>query len=226
MPTSIKTILVDDDHDYLTSMTVLLENEGFKVFPFSSFKKMKQEIFAIKPHILILDVSLPGETAFEVLPELRNKTDFGLILVSGTRNLEYRVKGLEKGADIYLTKPVNIRELKAVIMSLYNRLSPQPKEVWCLDSQHRQIMTPDNRSLELTEKEFLFLELLISTNGEAVDKDKILQGLGTASHPIEEGSLHTLISRLRKKFANEGTELPIRAVRYIGYCFYEKATIK
>jgi len=225
METLITTVLVDDDHDYLISMSALLEHEGFKVFPFTSFREMYKNIHTIKPDILILDVSLPGETAFEILPSLRRETDFGLILVSGTRNLEYRVQGLEKGADSYLTKPVDIRELKAVILSLYKRISPRPQNHWVLNEKQRTLTSPHANQQELTEKEFKFLQILILQNGESVDKNTLLHALSASSHPIEEGSLHTLLSRLRKKFASEETDLPIRAVRYVGYCFYESAKV-
>lgn len=222
----IKTILVDDDQDYLASMTALLASEGFEVFPFTSFREMNKVIHEINPHILILDVSLPHESAFEVLPTLRKETNFGLILASGTRNLEFRVEGLERGADVYLTKPIDIRELKATIHSLYERLHAQNTGQWILNERLLSLLSPEGRSHDLTENECHFLNLLFKAKGEPVDKGRILEALGRNTSPFEEGYLHTLLSRLRKKVSIEGEELPIKTIRNIGYSFHGDTRIE
>jgi DNA-binding response OmpR family regulator len=222
----IKTILVDDDRDYLASMTALLVSEGFEVFPFTSFREMNEAIHEIKPHILILDVSLPHESAFEVLPTLRKETNFGLILASGTRNLEFRVEGLERGADVYLTKPIDIRELKAIINSLYKRLYSHDTGQWHLNERLLSLRSPKGHSHNLTENECQFLNLLFKAKGKPVDKEKILEALGRDSTYFEEGYLHTLLSRLRKKVSLEGDELPIKTIRNLGYSFHEEARIE
>ncbi|MBQ0784350.1 MAG: response regulator transcription factor [Amphritea sp.] len=222
MTRKINTILVDDDEEYLASMKALLESEGFEASPFNSFKKMNNQLHNLEPDILILDINLPNESAFDFIPLLREKTSAGLIMVSGNRSLEYRVKALEKGADAYLIKPIDIRELKAHINSLFQRLNPQKSTVWRLNQKSWRLHSPSGAEHKLTASEFNFLRKFIGADGEIIKKESFLSTAGKADTLHDEGSFHVMLSRLRKKSSNTNHPLPIRAVRNLGYCFYEE----
>lgn len=225
MTRTIKTVLVDDDEEYLSSMKALLESEGFEAFAFNSFQKMNNEFHDLEPDILILDINLPNESAFEFIPLLRKQKNVGLIIVSGNRSLEYRVTALEKGADAYLIKPIDIRELKALINSLFQRLNPDQNNAWHLNQKSWVLHSPSGVEHKLTASEFNLLREFIGTNGDIIKKDLLLSAVGKAGTLHDEGSLHVMLSRLRKKTSNQKHPLPIRAIRNLGYSFYEEFVI-
>lgn len=225
MTRKIKTVLVDDDEEYLASMKALLESEDFESFAFNSFQKMGNELHDLEPDILILDINLPNESAFEFIPLIRQKTSAGIIMVSGNRSLEYRVTALEKGADAYLIKPIDIRELKALINSLFHRLNPEQNNAWRLNQKSWRLHSPSGAEHKLTASEFNFLREFIGTNGEIIKKDLLLSAVGKAGTLYDEGSLHVMLSRLRKKSSNTQYPLPIRAIRNVGYSFYEELVV-
>lgn len=223
---AIRIILVDDDQDFREAVAKLLRHQGMDVSTCASASEM-EEVFAshFVPHILILDVMLKGETAFDLLPKLRSDTNFGLILLTGQRKAtEDRIEGLEKGADAYLTKPIDIRELTAVIQSLYGRLiSAQagPRTTWVLSKSTQNILSPGGQAQDLTHSEFTLLNILAEKSGEPVDRQTLCVALGRPPLGPDDRNLDVLVSRLRKKFsAADGDTLPLRSARNIGYIFY------
>lgn len=220
-----KVVIVDDDKDYLDSMAALLELEGYDVFPYPSFKEMYAAIDQVGPHILILDINLPSESAFDYLPDLRQKTAFGLIIVSGNADVSSRIAGLEKGADNYFTKPVNLKELSVTIRSLYNRLFPDTRPSWRLLRNRCVLITPTGDEVQLTHSEYTFIELLVKSGEAPVNSDELLRALGKRTDSVQNNTLYTLISRLRKKFDKLNHALPVRAVRHSGYVFFETVVL-
>lgn len=226
MNKAIKVVLVDDDVDYLASMQPLLEHHGFNVSCYTTFAMMVDQLSKDAPDILVLDITTPEGSVFDHLPKLRAERNYGLILVSGHDTIEYRIEGVEKGADVYLSKPVDVRELKAHLHSLHERLEPlKTSAVWRLTVQSLELCTPDGDQVQLTQKECDFLALLMAAGGGAVYKNDILNILGRADLLAAEGGLHVFFSRLRKKVSQKNITLPVRALRNVGYCFYETADV-
>ncbi|NVJ92813.1 MAG: response regulator transcription factor [Methylocystaceae bacterium] len=217
--------IVDDDPDFLISITRLVNLVGFQAQGFGSLKEMKKALEVSKPDILILDLNLPGESTFDILPDLRNNTNSGIILLSGLSEVEARIQALEKGADIYLTKPIDIRELTAVINTLTNRLKKDSTEKWVLDETKWTLTTPNGIEYKLTTKEFKLISLLAHSPNRPFTREAILEIIGNTNITPENRTLDVLVSRLRKKINQGQVTLPVRSIRYVGYVFYEPIEI-
>ncbi|MBI2235526.1 MAG: response regulator transcription factor [Magnetospirillum sp.] len=182
--------------------------------------------------ILILDVNLPGEDGFSIAARLRDKSEIGIIMLTA-RNLGIdRVVGLELGADVYLVKPVDLREIEAQVRTLSRRMklgtagaaataAAKPAGAdWTFDQLGWLLIAPDGVSLKLTGNERVFVSLLVANPGEAVSRNDLFAALGKRTWSPEDRSVDSLVRRLRAKGEQAlGRPLPIEAVHGIGYAF-------
>jgi len=191
--------------------------------------------------ILILDINLPGEGGFSIAGRLRAKSDIGIIMLTARGLNVDRVVGLEIGADVYLVKPIELRELEAQVRSLARRLklSPQGERVspatppdpvsppahtvttdWTFDQLSWTLISPEGRAVKLTGNERVFISLLVAHPGEPVSRDEIFRALGKRGWDPADRSVDSMVRRLRAKGADSvGKPLPIESVHGIGYAF-------
>jgi len=218
MNNKAKLVLVDDDQDFLLSLKQLLEYSDYQVTPFQNLKQLMENVHSLDADILILDVNLEEESSLDLLPTLREETSLGLILISGSQAYETRVKSLELGADAYLSKPIQIRELQAIVNSLHQRLTHKRSQSWTLDHASWVITSPAAHHHELTENEYIFVNMIMEADGKPVTKEQLLSAMGKEDTQEEAANLQVLVSRLRKKVSkNSGEHLPIRVYRGLGY---------
>lgn len=211
-------VIVDDDQDFLLSLKQLLEYSDYHVIVYPSLKALMKNIHTLKADILILDVNLEAENSLDLLPTLREETPLGLILISGSKAYETRLKSLELGADAYLSKPMQIRELQAIVNSLYQRLRDTKLQEWHLDHSSWIVLSPAGLAHELTENEYIFVKTVMEAKGTPVRKEELIHAMGKKNTDEEEANLQVLVSRLRKKInKNSEEQLPIRVYRGIGY---------
>lgn len=183
--------------------------------------------------ILILDVNLPGEGGFSIANRLRVQSDIGIIMLTARGLNVDRVVGLEVGADVYLVKPVELRELEAQVRSLSRRLrlgaTPPPDAAsapvvssarWTFDQLTWTLIAPDGRAVKLTGNERVFVTLLVAEPGEPVSRDTIFRALGKRGWDPADRSVDSMVRRLRAKGTEMlGQPLPIESVHGIGYAF-------
>jgi len=153
----------------------------------------------------------------------------GIIMLTARAQTEDRVRALLGGADVYMVKPVDLRELLAVIGSLARRLSASESlpanaletmaSPWALSADGWTLFDPDGASLPLTAQERAFLQRLWQQAGEAVSREELAVAMGGDPYEYDFHRLDTLVSRLRRKAADLGLTLPLRAVRGMGYLF-------
>jgi two-component system OmpR family response regulator len=193
------------------------------------------QVLADKPvDIVILDVNLPGEDGFSIAKRLRDQSDVGIIMLTARNVGIDRVVGLEIGADVYLVKPVELRELEAQIRTLSRRLKlfppcapAAPRAVttagqsgWAYDAVGWTVLAPDGQSVKLTANERVFLSLLVERPGEPVSRDDIFKALGKRQWDPSDRSVDSMVRRLRAKAQDAlGCDLPIEAVHGTGYAF-------
>jgi DNA-binding response OmpR family regulator len=180
--------------------------------------------------ILILDVNLPGEDGFSIAARLRDKSEIGIIMLTARSLGIDRVVGLELGADVYLVKPVDLREIEAQVRTLSRRMKlgasgatatakPSGAE-WTFDQLGWLLIAPDGVSLKLTGNERVFVSLLVSKPGEAVSRNDLFAALGKRTWSPDDRSVDSLVRRLRAKSEQTlGRPLPIEAVHGVGYAF-------
>ncbi|MBU9713924.1 response regulator transcription factor [Evansella tamaricis] len=178
---------------------------------------------------IFIDIQLPDRDGFEICIEIRKNTKAFIIILTGVTGEEYKVKGLEAGADDYLVKPFGIHELKARIDALYRRLyhydEGSPENIIRhgdleLDSS-QNLVRVGNEKVNLTNKEYELLKLLMKNRGQVFSRQQLLEKLwGKDFAEVHTRTVDTHIKTLRVKLKNESQS--IQAVWGIGYKFERK----
>lgn len=230
----IEICLVEDEADLREELAGALLDVGFGVRAFSASRELYAALLMAPCNIVILDIGLPGEDGFSIAARLHNlgiMGIMGIIMLSARVAIDDRVRSLQSGADVYLTKPVDLRELVAVVSSLARRLAaPAPAQAvrppdvststtptWSLSADSWAVLAPDNTSLPLTAQERAFLMRLWACAGQAVSREELAIALGGDPYEYDFHRLDALVSRLRRKVIGLGFSLPLRAVRGTGY---------
>ncbi|OJX68028.1 response regulator transcription factor [Magnetospirillum sp. 64-120] len=190
--------------------------------------------------LIILDINLPGEDGFSIAKRLRDTSDVGIIMLTARGVNVDRVVGLEIGADVYLVKPVELRELEAQVRSLSRRLTgvsgvaaaetPATNDShthWIYDQLAWALVSPQGEATKLTANERVFVSLLVEHPGEPVSRSAIFKALGKREWDAGDRSVDSMVRRLRAKGAEAlGRELPIEAVHGTGYAFTAPVLVK
>ncbi len=223
----LEICIVEDEADLREELAETLIEAGFEVRSFSASRELYTALLDMPCNIAILDIGLSGEDGFSIAARLRNLGKIGIIMLSARTEIEDRVRALQGGADVYLTKPVDLRELLAVVSSLARRLAlPVPPATvstevapnpWSFSADHWAVIAPNGTSLDLTAQERAFMQRLWESAGEAVSREELAIALGGDPYEYDFHRLDTLVSRLRRKGNGIGLTLPLRAVRGTGY---------
>ena len=221
------TILVIDDDQALGEMLgSFLESEGWSVNIAHDGRKGLDLAITNPPDAVVLDVMLPGLGGFDVLRALRLKSNVPVIMLTARGDETDRIVGLELGADDYLPKPFNPRELAARLRAILRRVAPDEaltlsQDNLSMDRQSRRV-TLDSDAISLTGAEFAILERLLLAGGSVVSKDELCQhALGRELLPYDR-SVDTHISRLRGKLGETSSGEPrIQSIRGRGYILVE-----
>jgi len=226
-----RILIVDDDTELCELLTEYLGQEGFSV---TSVHNAQEGVQASLNHdfsLIVLDVMLPGKSGFEVLREIRQHSRIPVIMLTARGDEVDRIVGLEMGADDYMPKPFNPRELVARIRAVQRRIASRPaqgenEEVGILQVGAIQLDTgartvhSSGREIALTAVEFSFLEILLRNAGQVVTRETLArQVLGRPLSPYDR-SIDVHISSLRRKIDSEqrGDE-QIKTIRGVGYQF-------
>jgi DNA-binding response OmpR family regulator len=220
--------IIDDDARLNALLTRYLSDFGYHVLqaqdPASGLKKIESR----PPDLVILDIMLPGMNGFAVLKRLRQTSRVPVIMLTARGDLTDRVTGLELGADDYLPKPFEPRELVARIQAVLRRAQPSPSDriqrfgKLTVDFGRRKVLI-ENRDAGLTTNEFTALQLLLRRPGEVVDRDRILQELRGMDSDAFNRSADITMSRLRQKLGDDPRQPEfIKTVWGAGYVFIGK----
>ena len=225
-----RLLIVDDDRALVSLLKRFLEGEGFQVDAAFDHDSGLNAALTAEHELIILDVMLPGGTGFELLKTLRQQSSVPVLLLTARGEAVDRILGLEIGADDYLAKPFDPRELVARIRAIFRRTRETPAgrgeqdEVLTVGditmSLATRTVTCSNTPVELTSVEFNVLELLLRNAGSVVTREQIAEvALGRPLNAFDR-SVDVHVSRLRKKLGGfPGTDDLIRPIRGIGYFF-------
>ena len=231
-----KILIIDDDAELCEMLSEYLRKEGFEVETVQHGGRGLERARNGDHHMIVLDVMLPGMNGFDLLRELRTSSDIPVLLLTARGDELDRIVGLEIGADDYLSKPFNARELLARIRAIGRRNVREqrgpnaPKHPVAvgdveLDPASRTI-TLNGKILEVTTVEFNLLEVLLRAAGNVVSRDEIASVvLGRELSPFDR-SIDVHISKLRKKMGNlpNGRER-IKTIRNTGYMYVSMANV-
>ncbi len=220
----MRLLVIDDDVELCSLLSEYLQREGFAVDCEHEGRRGLEHATQNGYDLIVLDVMLPGHDGFEILKRLRAQSRVPVLMLTARGEDVDRIVGLELGADDYLAKPFNPRELSARIRAILRRTEPKPNrnrmEVngVVLDPGSREV-TCDGRAVELTTLEFDILEQLMRSAGRVVSRDELMESLYNRKATPFDRSIDMHVSHLRKKL--EGTRPLIKTIRGSGYQFVQ-----
>jgi len=228
-----RVLIVDDDRDIRESMGEYLQGHGYEVALADGGEAMRKALEAALPDVVLLDLNMPGEDGLSLARWLRATHEVGIIMVTGAGEVVDRVVGLEVGADDYLAKPFDPRELRARLKSVLRRTRGQgaaaPKAATgkrvkvgrcTLDLQTHQLVGPDGEDLPLTGMEFDLLRVFVERPNQVLSRDQLLTHTRNREWEPFDRSIDIRIARLRKKIeADPEKPKALKTVRGAGYIF-------
>ena len=215
--------IVEDDNSILEIEEFALKNSGYHVMGFKDAKSFYEELKNRLPDLVLLDIMLPDEDGLTILGKIRASEHTAklpvIMLTAKTTELD-KVKGLDLGADDYMTKPFGVMELISRVKALLRRTLPQESELSLafgeieMDERRHQVTVGGN-VCELTYKEYELLKLFLSNTGIVITRDKILDKIWGTDFIGESRTIDMHVKNLRKKLGEEGSL--IKTVRNVGY---------
>jgi two-component system OmpR family response regulator len=226
-----RILCVEDDADIARMLSDVLEESGFEPFLVGSAAEMDAMLEGDGVDLVILDVMLPGEDGFSICRRLRSTSSIPIIMVTARGEEIDRVIGLELGADDYVSKPFNSRELIARIRGLLRRaesppglartrLRPLTFAGWCIDPAARELFDGDGTRIALTSVEFDLLHAFCRHPGQVLSRERLMELIHGGHVGSIERSVDVHISRIRQKIeADPRDPAMIKTVRLGGYVF-------
>ena len=229
---SKRVLIVDDEKDIVDLVDYNLAKEGFKVLKAYDGEKALELARAGKPHLILLDLMLPGIQGLEVCKILRNKAETSsipIIMLTAKGDEVDKVLGLEIGADDYVTKPFSIKELLARIRALLRRSEPVKGKAKIFEYGGLRIdfeshkVTVDGKSVNLSPMEYRLLKFLSQNPGRVYSREHLLDHVWGDEAFVEPRTVDVHIRRLRAQI-EKNPEKPryISTVRGAGYKFTER----
>ncbi len=233
--TDNRLILVCDDEPHLREMVAeYLIERGYGILEASSASDMNSLLESRTPDLIVLDINMPGTDGLTALRELRSSSEIPVIMLTAASEVIDRVIGLEMGADDYVGKPVDLRELEARIKATLRRQNLVHAEIEqkdkvrgtvvfgpCrLDLDGARLFDKGGDEIPLTAMEFSLLRVFVENRGRVLNRDQLLEQAHDKGWEPFDRSIDLRISRLRRKIENNPTKPEtIRTVRGIGYVF-------
>ncbi len=221
-----RILIVDDDRELCALLRELLAAEGYEVESYNRGGGAAERAADGDFTLVVLDVMLPEVNGFDILRDLRRRSDVPVILLTARGDDVDRIVGLELGADDYLPKPFNPRELLARLHAVLRRLERTQSEAGSrvlevgdvvLDPGARTVLKGD-RPVPLTTVEFDVLRVLLAAAGQVVSRDALSEQVLERKFDPFDRSIDMHISKLRRKLDDEGGER-IKTVRGVGYIY-------
>ena len=219
-----KILVIDDEKSIADAIVYVLKREGFFVEAAYDGEEALRKFDSIKPDAIILDVMLPGIDGYGILRKLENKGNVGIIMLTAKEDIVNKVLGLELGADDYITKPFDMRELLARIKSLLRRMENKVEEEekneiilrgLQINLKQRKVVAGDN-ILDLTPKEFDLLALLVSKPERVYSREQLLDLIWGMEYIGGTRTVDIHIQRLRKKLGSSFSNI-LQTVHGVGY---------
>lgn len=215
--------IVEDDLNIREIETFALKNSGYSVVDFECAKDFYKKLDEKAPNLIILDIMLPDEDGLSIVQRLRKKADtknVPVLLISAKTSEIDVVKGLDMGADDYLTKPFGVMELISRVKALLRRSSYSENEKVLslreilMDDEKRSVYVNDE-AIELTFKEYELLKLLLINSGIVLTREKLMEKVWGTDFEGESRTLDMHIKTLRQKLKSAGSY--IKTIRNVGY---------
>ena len=232
-----RILIVDDDQDFSSMIAEYLRDSGHDPIAVEDGDAMRAAMADNNIDLVLLDLVLPREDGVALTQYIRSNSNVGIIILSGKGDMADRVLTLELGADDYLQKPFELRELSARINSLARRLAPDETTAtvqanaaefagWKIDFIHRRLTDPDGSAVSLTTSEYALLETFVKNGNRQMTRAELVKAVRGREMKGYDRTIDIHVSRLRKKI-----EPVVQSPRFIqtvhggGYMFCEPVTL-
>jgi two-component system OmpR family response regulator len=223
-------LIVDDDADIRQLLGDYLRENGYRVTAAADGKGMRAALAAGMPDLIVLDVMLPGEDGISLCRAVRARSEVPIIMLTARGDDTDRIVGLEVGADDYVPKPFNPRELLARVKSVLRRANSLPPNLrheetrwfmfagWSLDAMTRNLTAPDGVVVPLSSTEFKLLRVLLDHPGRVLTRDQLIELMLSRDAGPFDRALDVQVSRLRQRLREDAKDPAIiKTVRGQGY---------
>jgi DNA-binding response OmpR family regulator len=239
---AVHIAIVDDEVDITLLLANYLQGHGYRVTQLHDGRALMALMPADPPALVLLDLGLPGEDGFSIARQLREHWRCGLVIVTGRGDSVDKVVGLEVGADDYVTKPFDLRELLARIKAVLRRMTPSEAAApdtsaqaamrntlcfvgWMLDVEARRLVDPQGQDVALTTGEFDLLSTFAKHPGRVLSRDFLLEQTRRRGAGPYDRTIDVQVGRLRKKLGDDGEDPKIiKSVRSAGYILVPAVT--
>lgn len=233
---SMRILIVDDDQDFAGMIAEYLRDRGHEPIAVADGDAMRAAMDSGRIDLVLLDLVLPREDGIALTQYIRSNSSVGIIILSGKGDMADRVLTLELGADDYLQKPFELRELSARINSLSRRLATEEPAAaristaefagWRLDFIHRRLTAPDGSVTPLTTSAYALLETFVKNSNRQMTRAELVKAVRGREMKGYDRTIDIHVSRLRKKI-EPTSEAPqfIQTVHGGGYMFCEPVTL-
>lgn len=227
---------VDDDEGLQVVLKQYLENDGYSVVAAKNGHELEEKLKTINPSVILLDLVLPDTDGTNLISQIRSNHQTPIIVVSGKHDTTEKIVCLEMGADDYLTKPFEMRELSARIKAALRRINnendkPAPATSFTngasskiefgpftLDRDQFQVFDKAGNSLNVTTGEFKLIEALVMSPNRVLSREQLFEITRDGNYDIYDRAIDIQIGKIRKKIGPEQSKL-IKTVRSVGYMY-------
>lgn len=229
-------LIVDDDADIRSLLKDFFQRRGLRVSLAQDGQGLLAALEVSDIDLVVLDVMLPGKSGLELCQEIRSRSKLPIIMLTAVADTADRIVGLEMGADDYVSKPFDPRELLARIRAVLRRKGEVSQEQprtnghvgfagWTMDVERRRLQDPSGVRVELTRAEFNLLAALVEARGRVLSREQLIEACGGDASQSFDRSIDILVSRLRRKLDDDPrTPSMIETVRGGGYQFVAEIT--
>ena len=204
-------VVIEDDPATRTALAGYLESFGYRVTVCAGAEAAEKVLAQENPDLLIVDINLSGKDGLEITREQRARSEIGIILLSGRTDDVDRIVGLELGADDYVCKPFNRRELLARVKNLLRRMAAMRQLTrrvvrfagFSFDTAARHVTDAEGRAIQLTRGEFELLRTFVLNPGIVMSRDRLLASITHRYSETGTRTVDVMIKRLREKFGDD-----------------------
>lgn len=220
-----QVVVVEDERMIREELAQMLEKGGYAVSEITRFERVSEQLLALSPDLVILDLNLPGESGFEICRVLKKNGAFPVLVLTSRDGLRDELNALKLGADEYLTKPCGKERLLARVSNVIKRYEGRANllegDGFLLDRQTYTLYI-NNTSSVLPKNQGRLLEVFLASGGRVVSKDELCLALWGTTEFIDENALQVNLTRLKKTMNGFSMRQQIVPVRGIGYQLTKK----
>lgn len=220
-----KILVVEDDKKLCKFTEEYLRRYNYEVFNINNFKKVEEEFDNIRPDLVLLDINLPYYDGFNLCRIFRRKSKAPIIFMSARGSEIEQIRGLEIGADDYITKPFSLElmlaKVQAAIRRTYGEYSEDNSEAFTVNGitidKNTFKMTYKDKSIELTKNELKLISKLLKNMNKVVTREELLEELWDESSFVDDNTLTVNVTRIKNRLNEVGIKNAVKNKRGIGY---------